>query len=124
MIFVGNEYTKTDPSTRGVIVAAWRRRSGAMACDACGQVLDRLALREMYVLSLRGTGHLRPFECSQTEYVLQCPNCGSKDSFQPAVLCAGCAMRPCECQDDSLPPPPTTVGRKQAGDCSDDLANR
>jgi hypothetical protein len=76
-----------------------------MACDACGAVYPRRDLDDLQVCTLRGIAGLDPGRCEPAEYAAECPECGARDSFQPAVRCAECDQRPCTCLPDTSQPP-------------------
>ncbi len=72
----------------------------AMACDGCGTVVRWRDLGEMAVRTLGPVRHLPPHRCEEAEYEIRCTHCGLVDGYQPALLCAVCGARPCECNDE------------------------
>ena len=74
-----------------------------MACDVCGAVFARARLADFHVRTLAGITGLDPGRCEPAEYAVECPECGCRDGFQPAILCAECGQRPCQCRTDPLP---------------------
>ena len=72
-----------------------------MACDVCGLLCSRDRLDELQIRVLSGITGVQPDRCEPAEYATECPGCGCRDSFQPAIVCAECGRRPCDCADPS-----------------------
>ena len=71
-------------------------------CRRCGHVTRRSRLRtERYQWrSLKGIRHVAAENCQPDEYVVACPDCGARESFDDAVRCAECLDCPCICTAD------------------------
>ena len=69
----------------------------------CGHQVHRSRLEdEDYSRqTLRGRGgHIDAWAPDEHEQV--CPDCGTRDSFEPMVLCGTCDQAPCRCGDEAV----------------------
>ena len=69
-------------------------------CCRCGHAVARKGLDapEYRAISLKGVRHLASGDCEPDEWVTICPDCGARESFEPAVRCAECLEFPCICE--------------------------
>lgn len=71
-----------------------------MICRECGWIAEteRLENDDAWVLTLQARGG-DPQHAEPAEHAQICVECGAKDSFEPAPLCAECDAYPCVCTE-------------------------
>lgn len=94
------------PHSTGVLFAdaprplPYRR---AMRCRACGDVVERDLLdrpaHSIRTLPARRLGH--PDSREPEEFVTVCAECGAREPYQPAIVCAACLEYPCICRAEA-----------------------
>ena len=90
-------HEKKDAQAAGGGIWPQPKPSDPVECDQCGAVFRRAELTALQVRTLKAVRWLSPERCEPAEHATSCPDCGSADSFQPAVRCAECRRRPCRC---------------------------
>ncbi len=70
-----------------------------MACDCCGAIFEQQKLSDFQIQTLGAIRCIAPGDCEPAEYEIRCPDCGARESFQPATTCAECGEYPCCCLD-------------------------
>ncbi len=72
----------------------------AMRCRECGReaTAAELGAGAFLTCSLRGIRHGPAGDREPDEFVRVCDDCGARESYDPAPVCAECLERPCICE--------------------------